>query len=106
MKEEDRNLYQKALSKWGVSSQLLMLFEEMGELMQAISKFDRFFDTQWRDVHRENLIDEIADVKIMLEQLQVMSKISDQEVNLIRETKLNRLKDILERRERSEEAKP
>lgn len=31
------NLYERALSQWGIEAQRMMLIEEMGEVMQALS---------------------------------------------------------------------
>ena len=59
-------VYQKALLKWGYQSQLGMLFEEMGELMQVLNKYDR------KRATLAEVIDEIADVEIMLGQMAVV----------------------------------
>jgi len=66
--QEYRPVLKEAIKKWGNQSQLNMLHEEIGELMQAINKFNRKGDYQSRD----NLHEEIADVEIMLEQLKLM----------------------------------
>lgn len=58
-------LYEKALKQWGFDSQKGMLFEEIGELMQVLNKFDR------DKASVLNVVDEIADVMIMCEQKDV-----------------------------------
>ena len=70
--DKDReDLYKKAIKVFGHEAQILMVFEEMGELMQAISKYDRGV---W---DLESLAEEIADVSIMMEQLCVLYNIRD-----------------------------
>lgn len=65
------DLYKKAISCFGKEAQQMMAIEEMGELIQAISKYDRDI---W-DI--ESLAEEIADVSIMMEQLCVLHNIRD-----------------------------
>lgn len=80
------NIYQKAIEKFGQESQLLMAIEEMAELMQAISKCQRGM--------KSNIEEEIADVKIMISQLEEM--FDKDNINLWKEEKLNRLNELLE----------
>ena len=68
---------------YGIDSQLLMAIEEMSELTKEICKYNRGND------NREKLIDEIADVKIMIEQIEYLFKLS-KEVNLRVDYKLQR----------------
>lgn len=68
---------------YGVDSQVLMAIEEMSELTKEICKYKRGND------NREKLIDEIADVKIMIEQVEYLFKLS-KEVNLRVDYKLQR----------------
>lgn len=56
------DLYARAEAKWGKRSQFLMLAEESAELSAAILHFLRGGDI-------EELIEEIADVQLMLEQI-------------------------------------
>ena len=49
---------------YGARSQLMMAIEEMSELTKEICKYERFKGNE------SKLIDEIADVKIMVEQLE------------------------------------
>lgn len=59
-------LYKEAIELWGYDSQVKMWHEEVGELMQALSKC-------WRKPTPENfdhLYEEIVDVKIMNGQLE------------------------------------
>ena len=64
-------LYNKFIDKYGFDSQLIVAQEEFAELIAAISRYRRI----WIDKRYEkkcitdNLFEEIADCKIMLEQL-------------------------------------
>lgn len=64
-------LYKKAIDKWGVNPQLNMLFEELGELIVAISKDHKF------TTNLEILSEEIADSLIMIDQFIFIFKLSD-----------------------------
>ena len=88
-KEKRIELYQKAISKWGVSAQKKMLMEEIGELLSAVGKFDRM------RVEEKDVITELADVSIMVEQMATLFGYEAFEKE--REYKLNRLKERLEK---------
>jgi len=88
--EKRRELYEKALEKWGADSQVDMLIEEMAELTQVLLHIRR----ENRDVTVEELSDEIADVEIMLEQVKVITS-CDYLVEASFEKKLKKLKKYL-----------
>ena len=91
-------LYRKAIDKWGVESQVIMAYEEMSELMQALSK-------NYRGVKNvENIREEIADVEIMMGQLRVMFDAVDggETIDEIKTRKLERLEELVE--EKTQEA--
>ena len=60
--------YKKAIHKWGAKAQLEMAQEEATELALAVRKHIRKND----DVSFSNLVEEIADVEIMIEQIVMM----------------------------------
>lgn len=68
--------------------------EELAELIQAINKCIRYPNRE--DCHN-NLIEEIADVEIMLYQLKVMFNISDDEVFASKVEKAKREQERLEK---------
>ena len=72
--QEREKVYQRALDKWGEYSQLDQGIEEMAELILAINKYKRInMDLSKRkDEIMENLIEEIADVKMCVEQFEMM----------------------------------
>ncbi|MBO7275257.1 MAG: hypothetical protein J6V15_02670 [Clostridia bacterium] len=59
----DKAIYQAALDTYGAESQTLMLFEEMSELQKELCKRAR------GKKNTVEIAEEIADVKIMLEQM-------------------------------------
>jgi NTP pyrophosphatase (non-canonical NTP hydrolase) len=65
--KETKQLYDEAMNKWGLESQMDMLIEECSELIKAVCKAKRtnFNDKQAID----NLNEEITDVTIMIEQI-------------------------------------
>lgn len=72
MKEYEA-LFDKAIQRWGVSAQLLMVLEEMSESQKEILKnINRGKD------NLDAIIDETADVEIMLAQLKHIYQIQKQ----------------------------
>ena len=60
----EKKLFEKAVLKWGVQPQINQAMEECAELIQALNKFSRH-----KLIDPTNLIEEIADVEIMLSQI-------------------------------------
>jgi len=85
-----KKLYQKAKEKWGIEAQQNMLIEECAELIQAINKYERLLDSKCL----VNLIEEIADVEIMLEQIKQFLCL-DSATKSAKLKKLQRLEKIL-----------
>lgn len=96
----DRNISQ--LNKeiavyYGYDTQSNQLIEECAELIQAINKYRRVkFGGQPVAVDKkatvvENIVEEIADVEIMLEQLKYLLSITTEELNTIKQYKINRI---------------
>lgn len=69
----DSVICRKAVETFGVGIQQIVAMEELGELIQAISKIARWeYDGKNLEElsdYQDNLAEEIADVEIMLEQL-------------------------------------
>ncbi len=76
--------------------QYMIAVEEMAELMQAISKFLRIDYSGCDDVSQiqkeaiNNIAAEMADVYVMLEQLQLMLNIKNADIQSVIDKKLNR----------------
>jgi len=88
---DEYDVYREAINQWGEDSQLQMFYEEVGELMTAISQHKR------GRVPIKNVIEEIVDVKIMIEQMRIIfDKSPDFQVSTTMYTiKLWRLEDML-----------
>ena len=80
----ESEICKEAVAVYGKEQQLLMFFEEVGELMQAISKDKRGFGD------RANIAEEICDVEIMIEQLKYIYG-CHREVNKFKNKKIVRL---------------
>lgn len=76
--------------------QYMIAVEEMAELMQAISKYLRIDNSGCDDVSQiqkeaiNNITAEMADVYVMLEQLQLMLNIKNGDIHAVINRKLNR----------------
>lgn len=89
--QEVTDTYKQAIEEYGVRAQKLMAIEEMSELTKEICKDFR------GKLNREHLVEEMADVLIMLDQMLLLYKISGEEVGLMRIKKVERLKERLKK---------
>ena len=86
----DKMTCMKAIAKWGRTSQIDMLQEECAELIVAINKYKR------NNVGTtEAVLEEIADVEIMIDQIKVLLEANELRVDVFKEKKIERLKDML-----------
>lgn len=69
--EERRPIYEAAIACYGMDSQIWMAVEEMSELTKELAKIRRGSTTI------SNLVDEIADVTILMEQLRIMFGVNE-----------------------------
>lgn len=83
-----RKLYNKIINHFGKERQLFVVFEELSELQKAISKYER----ENNEHNLNDIMEEIADVQIMIEQLYVIYQLSNKKVDLIKLEKLYKLK--------------
>ena len=79
---------EKALDRFGAERQIRKLMEEMAELQKAICKWQEGEDST------EHIAEEIADVRIMLDQMAMLFDVERQETEW-REMKLQRLAERL-----------
>lgn len=63
---ELKEIYEKLIDKFGEKAQVIVAIEELSELQKALCKYLR------GQTNFENIVEEIADVKIMLEQLELI----------------------------------
>lgn len=91
-KKKIKKSMEKSIDNYG-QVQLLMVCEEMGELIQAISKMERLMDSKdKKNRHKQHIIEEIADVQIMLDELMLYYHIDPDEVKAFKDDKIQRLK--------------
>lgn len=90
---DEIEIMRSAIRKNGRPMQTVVAIEEMSELQKELSKFIR------GKGNRDNLIEEVADVLVMITQIQLMYHIPDDEVERIMHLKLNRLKERMEQNE-------
>lgn len=84
-------ILQDAVRTWGRDAQMLMMVEEMSELTKEICKFYRATDDA-SAAAAGNIREEMADVQIMLDQMQIMFG----SVGTMMRAKLDRLEKRLE----------
>lgn len=89
MKQENRELYKEAWSKWGSYFQLDMMKEESIELALAVSHYAR------GRASMEDVVEEMADVILMIEQIQVVLSIPDEAIESVKLEKLEKLRGLL-----------
>lgn len=87
-----KHTFNQSIIKYGEEPQCRQAMEECAELIQAINKCIRYPDR--KDCHN-NLIEEIADVEIMLYQLKVMFNIDDDQVFAFKVQKAKREQERL-----------
>ena len=71
-----KNIYQDSIDKWGEFSQFDQMIEEMAELTVALNKYKRQYNDSLLPEQKakimDNLLEELADVKMMLEEMEYM----------------------------------
>ena len=90
------NTYERALKTWGKEPQMLQVIEEMSELIKEILK-----NVNRKKDNVGEIIEETADVEIMLEQLKVCYGIKQQ----VEDYKAEKLKKIDQRLDEWEKRK-
>lgn len=91
---EREKIYMKAIETYGEEAQITMVFEEMAELQKALCKYLRKEHTMNKIELLPSIVEEIADVEIMLEQMKLLFGINN-EVENFKVFKVDRLKERL-----------
>lgn len=86
-----REICGQAIERYGKENQLLQAAEELAELTQAISKAKRYKGQSYID----GVAEEIADVLIMITQIQMIFGITDYAIEAEMERKSKRLRNLL-----------
>lgn len=79
-------IYTHAIGRYGKQAQILVAIEEMAELTKALCK-----NINRGEDNLENILEEIADVEIMVEQLKVIYDRDGEQTSLHKSDKLRRL---------------
>ena len=88
MTQTEKDLYERNIQYHGIEQETTITMEECSELIQAISKCKRYGCV---DKYRDNLIEEIADVLIIINELQLIYDISDNDIENIKKYKIDRM---------------
>ena len=85
---------------FGYEAQSNQLVEECAELIQAVSKYRRAAakDEDEKLIALSNLVEEIADVEIMIEQIKHLLQIQDEDILALKQFKINRTKERIDGR--------
>lgn len=86
-----REIFKRAVVKWGVDAQVCLLLEEMSELQKELLKLKRD-DYRYSAESIQPLIEETADVELMIDQIKYMFEFTAHDA---REGKLQRLIQLL-----------
>lgn len=85
-------IMEEAIKTYGDDAQLIQAMEELAELQQALCRY--------LNGRKNNLLEELADVYIMLEQIKKVTGLTDDAIHPIVATKLTRLENrIIERKD-------
>ena len=90
--ENEVQIMQKALSQWGIDAQVGQTVEECAELIVALQKY---INRTPKPETIENLLDEIADVEMMLAQMRLVLDFDDASLRKRMECKFDRLSRYL-----------
>lgn len=85
---DHKEIYKKLLDKY-YDKQVIVAIEELSELAKELCKALRGND------NKENIIEEMADVYIMLDQMQLFFGIDEKAINQVKAEKLERTKERL-----------
>ena len=84
-----KEFYKKIVDTYG-KQQVVIAIEELSELQKELCKALRF------KVNLQNIVEEIADVEIMLEQMKIYFEIKEDEIEEMKKIKIERAKERLE----------
>ena len=94
-------IIEAAIAKLGEENQMRQTQEELAELIVAINKYERAIKYNGCPAYiayiRKEVIEEMADVLIMLDAVKKILDVQDEEIEHFRAFKLNRLLDRLKK---------
>ena len=83
-----KQVYEQLIEKFGAENQILKCVEELNELGQVLCKLKSKSENKALVI--KNIIEEIADVEIMLEQIKLILGIEESDVKRMKSYKLHR----------------
>ena len=83
-----KQVYEQLIEKFGAENQILKCVEELNELGQVLCKLKS--KSEKKALVIKNIIEEIADVEIMLEQIKLILGIEESDVKKMKSYKLHR----------------
>ena len=89
---ENEKFLRTAIEQFGNDKQMVVCIEEMAELTQQLSKIV----IEHPNKDREKVVEEMADVEIMLNQVKIILEIDELELERYKRMKLERLKGIIQ----------
>lgn len=92
---EEKKVFEDAMRMWGTVAQFHMTIEESSELIKAICKWLRAHDDTELHERTKELVDELADVSIMVDQLKL--EVGQEPFDRARDLKMRRLAGKLEK---------
>ena len=98
MTVSENEVFDRALKKFGIEKQMVKCVEELAELQKELCK------QSLGQGSMPKIIEEMADVEIMLDQTRIGLNIGFYELNQVRVDKVKRLNDML--RKKDQEEKP
>lgn len=91
----NREINKVYIGQYGIEMQSLVAVEELSELQKAITKLIRYPEKSTKSLEykglRSNLVEEMADVLIVMDQMKYYYGISDDEINDIIQAKQERM---------------
>ena len=92
MKPENKKILHKAIATFGRYNQCLQTVEELMELQKAV------FENAHRGTdNRQNIVEEVADVEIMIAQLKMIYDIKSNDIEEIQDYKIGRLNKTVDK---------
>lgn len=86
----------RSINRFGKRHQLSVAQEELAELIQAISKYNRSLDNQFdKEKAKQMIIEEMADVTIMMAQLIDITEIKQNQIDEVIKLKTLRMEERL-----------
>lgn len=107
-KNLENQILHEVIEKYGEEKQMRLAQEECGELIQAVNKYFRAMEVEPRNRKhaveraRKHLVEEIADVSIMLDQMRMLI---DENHDEMKAEKMARLADNLNKQRKKRGAK-